>query len=59
MNEYNTRSEIEKRLDELDRMESQIQFSAEQRTADDYVKLNRIRDEQRELKSRYRRNLKR
>lgn len=52
MNEYNTRSEIEKRLDELDRMESQIQFSATYLTADDYVKLNRIRDEQRELKSR-------
>ena len=35
----------------MDRMESQIQFSAEQRTADDYVKLNRIRDEQRDLKT--------
>lgn len=42
--------DIKSRLEELDRMETQIQFSADFLTPDDRVRLSRIHDEQRELK---------
>lgn len=43
--------DIEYRLDELDRMESQILFSVLILSADDYVRLARIKEERAELKA--------
>ena len=43
--------DIELRLDELDRMESQILFSVSILPADDHVRLSRIKEERAELKA--------
>ena len=42
--------DIEIRLEELDRMESQILFSVSILSADDHVRLARIKEERAELK---------
>lgn len=43
--------DIEIRLEELDRMESQILFSVSILSADDHVRLARIKEERAELKA--------
>ena len=48
--------DIEYRLDELDRMESQILFSVSILSADDHVRLARIKEERAQLRKEYKEN---
>lgn len=54
MKEYKTKREIEIRLNELDRMESQIVFSADFLTNEDKKTLDEIRAEKIQLSERLR-----
>lgn len=54
MKEYKTKREIELRLNELDKMESQIVFSADFLTSEDKKTLGEIRAEKIQLSERLR-----
>ena len=44
-----TNKEIEARLEELEQMETQIRFATSKLSADDHVRLARIKEERKEL----------
>ena len=50
MKEYRTKRDIELRLDEIDRMESQIQFSADFLSSEDKRMLKELDSEKRRLR---------
>lgn len=45
-----TNKEIEARLEELEQIETQIRFATSKLSADDHVRLARIKEERKELK---------